>query len=114
MLTIPIPHKFQIFGHTYKVRQYKRVNKGKDYGEHDFNTKKIKLERSSEQHNQDKVEETYLHEIVHCILDHLGYDKTLSADEKFVEQFSRALHQILKTSEYGYNDNSKENSPGQP
>jgi ssRNA-specific RNase YbeY (16S rRNA maturation enzyme) len=99
MNEIPIPKKFTIFGHTHKVKKLKKVNKGKDYGEWDFNKKTIKLESISSKFSKDQQEEYYLHEVVHGLLESLGYDE-LSKDEKFVEQFSRGLHQILKTSEY--------------
>lgn len=50
------------------------------------------------------MEQTLLHEVVHCILDQLGYHE-LSNDETLVQSFSLLLHQFLKT---------KENSNGQP
>lgn len=97
-MELPIPKKFQILGHTYKVKLLKKVNGGKDHGEVDDNKKIVRLERESTEQPLSKVEETWLHEMVHAILDELAYHK-LSDDEIFVERFSKALHQALKTSE---------------
>ena len=41
-------------------------------------------------------EKIFFHEAIHCILEHLGYDK-LSNDEKLVHQMASAIHQIIKT-----------------
>lgn len=41
-------------------------------------------------------EQTLIHESVHIILDELGYSD-LSNDEKFVQSFSNALHQLINS-----------------
>lgn len=43
------------------------------------------------------VEETFLHEITHGILHHMGHK--LRDDETFVTEFSKRLHQIIRTAE---------------
>ena len=45
---------------------------------------------------KDSMEQTLYHEVVHAILDELGYSK-LSRDETFVQGFSLLLHQFEKT-----------------
>ena len=47
--------------------------------------------------NKEQKDITYLHEVVHAILDSLEYNE-LSSDEDFVERFSKALHQVIKSS----------------
>lgn len=89
-----IPKKFQIFGETYKVKQLVKVDKADSWGEHNASDNVIKLKKSLQ---QDQKEQTYLHEVVHTILTHLSYEK-LNNDEKFVDTFAKALHQILITS----------------
>jgi len=44
----------------------------------------------------DNIEQTLWHEIVHIILDRIGYHE-ISGDEKFVQSFSLLLHQAIKT-----------------
>jgi hypothetical protein len=90
---INIPKTFQIFGLTFKVTQPWKF-KGDHWGECSIAKKSIKVKRSL---NQEQKEITYLHEITHAILDCLEYND-LSHDEDFVERFSKALHQVIKTS----------------
>ena len=45
------------------------------------------------------IEQTFLHELVHVILFKMNEDD-LSKNEKFVDTFSRLLHQYLKTAKY--------------
>lgn len=88
-----IPKKFNLFGETYNVKYLVKIDKENSVGEYDpvKNTIKIKKGLLPEQEVQ-----TFLHEIVHCILDNLGY-KNLHEDEVFVDTFAKALHQVLKT-----------------
>ena len=90
-----IPRKFSIFGRDYKVTQPYKVDSQGSLGECDSTHNTIKIRRNLK---KDLKELTYLHEITHAILDSLEYHK-LSSDEVFVERFSKALHQVLKTSE---------------
>ena len=93
-MEIIIPKSFKIFGLTYRVTQPVRVDNEGNWGEHSISDRKIKVLKSL---NQEQKEITYLHELVHTILDNLEYNE-LSSDEEFVERFSKALHQIIKTS----------------
>ena len=96
---IPIPVSFKLFGETIKIKQLKKVNKGDDWGYWDPSNNTIKLQKANKDYNQEQVEQTYLHESTHAILDQFGYEH-LSHDEQFVERFSKALHQLLKTAHY--------------
>ena len=99
MNAIPIPKKFNVFGESHKVKLLKKVDKGESLGDWNPANNTIRLEKASSTRNQDQVEQTLIHELVHVCLDHLGYEH-LSNDEKFVDAFSKAWHQILKTAEY--------------
>lgn len=99
MNQIPIPKEFFLFGEKHKVKLQKKVDKGQALGSWDPENNSIKLEKASKTRNQDQVEQTYIHEVVHCILDHLSYEH-LSHDEKFVDVFAKALAQVLKTAKY--------------
>jgi len=91
---IVIPKQFEIFGLTFKVKQPWKVDSGNHWGECDYSKKTIKVLRSL---NREQKEITYLHEMTHAILDVLEYNE-LSSDEEFIERFSKALHQVLKSS----------------
>jgi len=89
-----IPKSFEIFGRTYKVTQPYKVDNQGSLGECDSTHNIIKVRRNLK---KDLKELTYLHEVTHAILDSLEYHK-LSKDEVFVERFSKALQQVLKSS----------------
>lgn len=89
-----IPRSFEIFGLTFKVKQPWKVDKDDHWGECSIAKKTIKIKRSLD---QPQKEITYLHEVTHAILDCLEYND-LSNDEDFVERFSKAMHQVIKSS----------------
>jgi len=93
-MEIVIPKSFKIFGLTYKVTQPVKVDDEGSWGEHSIEHRKIKILKSL---NEQQKEITYLHELIHTVLDNLEYNE-LSSDEVFVERVSKALHQILTTS----------------
>lgn len=94
-MEINIPKHFSIFGLNFKVTQPHKVDSKDNWGECSVAKKVIKVKRNL---NKEQKEVTYLHELTHAILDCLEYND-LSNDEDFVERFSKALHQALKTSE---------------
>ena len=47
-----------------------------------------------------QIEQTFMHELVHFILHHMGQDE-LCSEEQFVDGFSHLLHQAFSTMEYG-------------
>ena len=94
-MDITIPKTFKIFGLTFKVTQPWRIDKDDNWGECSMNKNSVKVKRSL---NKEQKEITYLHEVTHAILDSLEYNE-LSNNEDFVERFSKALHQVIKTSE---------------
>lgn len=90
-----IPKKFKLFGRTFRITHPHKIDKGSSWGSCDYGKASIKILRRLS--DEDK-EQTYLHEMTHAILDGLEY-KELSEDEKFVDLFSKALHQVLTTQE---------------
>lgn len=94
-----IPKEFILFGEKHKVKQVRSLDKGNSLGEFDPKNNTIKVKKPSKSFTQDQTEQAYFHELVHCILDHLGYINQ-SDDEVFVDRFGKALHQVLKTSVY--------------
>lgn len=98
MQEFKIPKEFTIFGERHKVKFVKSIDRGKTYGEWDPNKNIIRLEKSLSL-TPDKMEQTFIHELIHCCLDHLSYIE-LNKDEKFVDDLSKALHQAFKTFKY--------------
>lgn len=96
---IKIPKSFDLMGHTYKVRQVKKVDKEDSCGEYISEKKVLRLKKVQKDYPQSMLEETYFHELLHAVLEECEYTK-LSADEKFVERVGRALHQVIKTAKY--------------
>lgn len=88
-----IPHTFQIFGKTIKVKQPWKVDKEDSRGEWLYSTSTIKVKRSLDIEEKEVV---FIHEALHAALDTLEYND-LSHDEAFIERLSKVLHQIIKT-----------------
>lgn len=96
-MEVKLPKQFKLFGMTYKVEQPNKVlfNGESVLGQCVNDTHTIQVRKNLK---RELKELTYLHEITHAILYSLEYNK-LSEDETFVERFSKALHQVLTTSE---------------
>lgn len=90
----PFPKSFEIMGHTIKIRKVKKIPNLKNcVGAWLMNKKLIYI---LNQNNIDNEWHTLIHEIMHCTLDYLNYDK-LSENEKFVDTVAGCLHQTFKT-----------------
>lgn len=100
-----IPKSFDCLGHTIQVELL-----GKDlfqavtgqtglvgYYDHDLKTIYV-LESES----QSAMEQTFLHELMHCILEHAAYPDE-SSDESFVDLTAELLYQYMKTQKGRYN-----------
>lgn len=94
-MEVTIPKTFQLLGREYKVKQENRVTvDGESVCGYCMSTDGIiKIRKNLK---KDLKEHTFLHEITHAILDSLGHTE-LSANEGFVDSFSGALYQVLKT-----------------
>lgn len=98
-----IPTEFNILGKTIKVEFKDDYCSGANiYGQanHPENTIYLTTRLQSRIIALENVEHTYLHEVVHHILQAMG-ETELNNSEKFVDLFSGILHQVLTTSKYG-------------
>ena len=51
--------------------------------------------RISNKISQNEQNQTFIHEMVHGLLDKIGYNE-MAVDEKFVDRFSTGLYEIIK------------------
>jgi len=97
-----IPKKFKLFGTTYNVVwDNKRLNDRQEFGLSDYSRSEIILSNTlgTEDLSEDKIMDTYYHEKIHAILDMMN-EGELSANEKFVDVFSKLLRQADETAEF--------------
>lgn len=93
-----IPKTFQLMGKTIKVEFSDLL-----LTDHNITGAqkgcKILVQRDSNQTGlgPQEIEHTFLHELVHCILNAMNEDE-LRKNEKFVDIFSGLLQQVLNTS----------------
>jgi len=99
---IPIPKQFQIFGQTWRVEfDDKLLDDDDSIGQASFRKNLIKIQGNNAAVDRPEThkEKTFLHEVVHVIFDEIGEDD-LRSNEKIVDLFANALHQILQSAEY--------------
>lgn len=97
-----IPDRFKLFGETVEVVYDKELNnQDSSNGMANYRYSRIELQPSTDAipRTPESMEHSYLHEVTHFILNAIG-EEELRDNEKFVELFSRALHQVLTTGEY--------------
>lgn len=96
-----IPKQIKVGGHIYKV-QFKRPNdneKGSsNWGRTFLNNKQIFIDNDIP---LSQMEETFLHEILHCCFHEVGlnadiYDKVSLTEEQIINRVSGCLYQVLK------------------
>ncbi|MBC7381894.1 MAG: hypothetical protein H7296_02745 [Bacteroidia bacterium] len=97
--SILIPENFTLNGKTYKVViRDKELSKKGFWGQAFLNRKVIKLcdKFHGVSLTKEAKEQTFFHELIHMILDSMGYDK-LNEDEDFVDLFAQRLHEYEKS-----------------
>lgn len=97
-----IPSSFNLLGHEVKVEYNPKLYITEEaYGRAFYNENKIEIQSPSDEVilNETVIEQTFLHEVTHLILNSMGEDD-LNRKEKFVDMFASLLHQILTTAEY--------------
>ena len=96
-----IPKEFNLFGHVIKVEYDKDLaNKHQTVGFAVYRENKIQLQAESKHITQKTdVEQAFLHEAVHLILNQMG-ENELRDNEKFVDVLASLLHQMLVTAKY--------------
>lgn len=92
-----IPKKFNLGSHVVHV--HKNVQLKEAWGEWNNERKVIRLRKPSKNNPTTFYYQTFLHEIVHAVLDTMGREE-LSRDESFVDGLSEALTQVFTTAEY--------------
>jgi len=89
---------FELGSVKFNIKVVEEINEGKGLGRTFPAQALITVAKTS--YNKilpnDAKEQTFHHELVHAILDTLGYYK-LSNNEKFVQSFSVLLHQYMVT-----------------
>lgn len=92
---------FYIGGIKYTVEEVDNIE-GRVLGQCYLADKKIFIAKSSygREVTDEGKEQTLIHEVIHAILDELGYTD-LSGDEKFVQSFSLLLHQFYVSKDDG-------------
>jgi hypothetical protein len=97
-----IPKSFKLFASKIEVViDDKRMNDKQQYGESDYSKSKITLStiHGVEELSEGKRMDTFYHERVHMILDHMK-EHELSRNEKFVDLFAKLQRQADETAEY--------------
>ncbi len=91
-----IPKEFKLFGQTITVEYDKELWCREGYvGNASYSHNKITIQPNTKGINrsQEQIDQTFLHELVHHILEAMGEDESRS-NEKFVDVFASLLHQF--------------------
>lgn len=94
-----IPTKFHLGGHVVEVKRDVPLKEA--WGEWNNERKVLRLRRPSKNNPESFYYQTFVHELVHAILDTMGREE-LSNNEGFVDAFSEYLTQAILTSEGGF------------
>lgn len=101
-MDIKIPSAFKLHGQTISVVQVNHIgSENGTLGEARLAKNEIAIQNNANgfSRNSTQIEQTFLHEVVHFILSHMGQTE-LVGEEQFVDGFSHLLHQALTTMEY--------------
>lgn len=96
-----IPVKYSLGGIERKVIKVDTLDHDDCYGFYDAVSKDILISEHADgkRIKKDEKELTYIHELVHAILDVMG-EKKLYSNEKFVSNLSTFLYESFKTAQY--------------
>ena len=97
-----VPSRFRVFGQLVTVTWRKdlyELHKCSGLWEPQGNRISLQIQEKDGL-NDEQMYQIYWHEVVHCILDKMDYEK-LSKDERLVDGIAQLLHQVLSTTEYG-------------
>lgn len=99
-----IPNSFYLLGQKITVTHDPHLVVRDKVGEAYLDANKIILQaKLADGYDiaKEKVEQTFCHELVHQIIDKMGYkpDDEITLDERFVDLFAGLLHQYEKTKE---------------
>lgn len=92
-----IPKKFEVYGETITIEFSKNLTSKSDMiGRTFLREGRIVLQKPGKVYSEERIEQTFYHELVHVILDKISEQK-LSGNEGFVDRFACLLHQAIKT-----------------
>lgn len=101
-----IPTSFDLLGHTIKVKLIKKLLvEGTNVGESNdaentiIVSTKYREDSKIKQADDDYIQHTFYHELVHQILSKMGKHK-LNMNEKFVDDFAALLYQFEKSKKF--------------
>jgi hypothetical protein len=100
---LPIPTSFWLYGQKITVRFDPFLSDTTDcVGESRYRINEIVLQPHTEgiARLESKIEQTFLHEVMHFILQNLG-EEELRSNEKLIDSMAQLLHQMLTTAHYG-------------
>lgn len=103
-----IPKKIELFGRTISIiDDTEKLNLKGNYGEARYGINEIALNLKFKDKNisVDEVKTTYLHEMLHFILNFTGYEQIIRNGEKidieqFIELLASGIYQYEKSAEY--------------
>lgn len=100
-MEIRIPTKLQVGGMEVNIVYEELINYGNTCGECSVGGGYIKLAKNigAGAQSETSQQNTFVHELVHCILDTMG-KPDLSADEQFVCSFASFLLEAVKSMEF--------------
>lgn len=93
-----IPDKIELMGSVIDTVYDRQIlEEFRSLAQFNTNFNEIRLKKKHENRilSEDCLFESYIHELVHAMLNKLGYNE-LNEDERFVEQFANLLIQVLK------------------
>ena len=93
-----IPDEIQILGSVIKTVYEQQLLEEQEMGGQTnppFNEIRLRKFIESREIGNDKLFETYFHEVLHTIFNKIGY-KEIAKDETFITSMSNALIQIIK------------------
>lgn len=103
-----IPYQVELFGRVIKtIYDTERMQIAKTFGEAHYGSNEIAISDKIQgsQIADDEKKMTYLHEMLHFILNFTGYEAIIFKDksidmEQFVELLASAIYQYEKTAKY--------------
>lgn len=87
---------FKLAGKTYRVKLFSHDSDNLGVTRSPLGEVEIQTVWKGKKVPEDSQEQTFYHELVHCILDDIGH-ADLSEDEVLVQNFGKLLHQFMQT-----------------
>lgn len=100
-MAFKVPTSFQLHGQTYTVRLVDHLAQDGISGEIQFATNTVSIQKDNKGYARlpSQIEQTFLHELVHGVLYHMGQTE-LCGEEEFVDGFAQLLHQAFVSAKY--------------